>query len=296
LTNLRGGRDSTPEENLSADDEKLWTSAGLAPRSSLELLPFWNLLAAAREDKRAKERCKRLKQDWELKDSVLGRLQRGVLINWLKDHPHVVDEIVLHYGPPITREWLQYIAPVIEDDQAADAKAQATPERVEFHLYDLPRRSVVKFCSPNGYRVMILFPPNVAARLPVSVFPSDRVEIYLPDTVQQWRPEDVEAMRDWPVVVFPANTEASWEQAMAIAEKIRDVAASVRIIGMLDLKRHLQNDLAACELWGFWLCRCQFGAHWTVGDEHFRNDCKLHREVRRLEELRTYNKARAGAD
>ncbi len=303
MTNLRGttkgihadgtpdvGADSIPEENLSADDEKLWTSAGLAARPSLEL-PFWDLLAAvAREDKHARERCKRLKQDWEFKDDVLGRLQRGVLISWLKDHAHVQDEIVLHYGPPITREWFQYIAPVIEDDQAADAKAQTTPERVEIHLYDLPRRSVVQFCSPSGYRVMILFPPDVARRRPIPIFPADRVEIYLPDTVQQWRPEDVEAMHDWPVVVFPANTEASWEQARMIAQRLQGVAVSTRLIDMADLRGHIQNELAACELWGFGLCRCEYsdGDHWTIGDEHFRNYCKKHQSAVRMEGLRSY--------
>ncbi len=307
LTNLRGGWGSdrgstegihadgtpdvgarTPKENLSADEQNLSPAGSLAARPSLELA-LWDLLdAAARGNEHAKRRCQELKLDWQRKDEVLGYLQRGALIRWLDDHPDVRDGIVLHYGPPITREWFQYIAPVIEDDQAADAKAQATPERVEIHLFDLPHPSVVQFCSPSGYRVMILFPPN-AARQPIPIS-ADRVEIHLPDTIQQWRPEDVEAMRDWPVVVFPANTEASWEQARGIAQRLQGVAASIRLIDMANPRGHIQNEIAAGELWGFRRCRCEYsdGAHWTIGDEHFRNYCKKHQSAVRMEGLRSY--------
>jgi hypothetical protein len=286
-----------PESPEEIDEQTSWQSAGPG-RPRLEY-PLWHLLDAAREKKSAKQRCERLKVDWQRKDEVLGLVQRGAVIRWLEDHLEVLNEIIFHYSDmqpgsdvlplPITREWFQYIAPVIEDDHVVDANACTAPERVEIHLYDPPSRPMLQFCSPSAYRVIILFPPN-SARWPVS-FPPDRVEIHLPDTVQQWQPEDVEAMRDWPVVVFPANTEASWEQARAIAQKLQGVAASVRLIDMLNPKGYIQNELAACELWGFRLCDCQYGEHHlTVGDEHFRNYCKRDQDVVHLEELRDHKR------
>jgi len=294
----------TPEENLSADEQNLLTPAGsLAARPSLDL-PFWDFLAAAaRKDRRAQERCKRLKQDWERKDDVLGHLQRGVLIHWLDDHSHVRDQIISRYTPPpdsgiltrgdqrpsgrvlpITREWFQDIKPAIEEDEKADAEARATPDRVEIHLYDPPRRSSIMFCS-SGVEIKVHFLDAPDRPL---VIPRDRVEINLPDTPEQWRPDDVEAMRHKTVVVFPLNTDASWEQARSIAQKLQGVAASIRLIDTANPRGHIQNELAACELWGFWLSRCRFGDHWTVGDERFRNDCKEHQNEQRLTALHAY--------
>jgi len=100
----------------------------MAAQPSIELA-LWDLLdAAARKDERAKQRCQDLKLDWQRKDESLGRLQRGVLIRWLDDHPDVLDQIRRHVPPPdagaptkddaqpssrmlpITREWFQYLS------------------------------------------------------------------------------------------------------------------------------------------------------------------------------------------
>jgi hypothetical protein len=289
--------------------DSLFAERPQLPIETLNLSP-WNslsdLLDAAEGSERARRRCEALRRDWQLKNRILEYLQRGMLIGWLDDHADMQQRIIHRYAQPpdatrptksgqqpnegrvapIMREWFLDIAHVIKEDQEADTRACAAPDRVEISLNDLPRRSSVMFHSPSGVDILINFrgaPPDRS----IIMWPPDRVALYLPDTPEQWRPEYVEAMRGWSVVVFPLNTEASWRHARAIALKLQGVAASTRLIDMRNLRADIQNDLAACELWGFWLCRCQHG-HWTIGDEHFRNDCKRHQYEKRRADLSTY--------
>jgi hypothetical protein len=187
---------------------------------------------------------------------------------------------------PITREWFLDMLSAIKVDQELDYKAGVAPDRVEIHLYDPPRRSVVTFHSSAGIERVEIHFRDASHR--TIVFPPDRVELHLPDTPEQWHPDEIDAMRGRTVVMFPTNTEASWNHARSIAQKLRGVAASIRLIDMRNMKNQLQNELAACELWGFWLCLCQHNDHLTIGDEHFRNDCKKHQNEKRLAGLSAY--------
>jgi hypothetical protein len=281
---------SAPTEPLAQPCVPLTGYTTMGP--DLTLYELWPLLDAAAEDERAQQLCKNLKGNRSLKNNALEILQEGPLIWWLNDHPEMRDQLIRRYALPldakahtkgvrqgssrvlITRDWFQHIASVIGEDQEADTKACAAPDRAEIFL---DRARTLEQWQREQW------PPDVveamASLRTMVIIPSARKEIYLSENPKLLPLDD---LRGRPVLLFPLKTNASWERARLASQIIQTVAATVRIIPSWNPN---PNDLAACELWRFGLCQCQLCHQWTIGDEHFQNFFKMCQKASQLEEF-----------
>lgn len=236
---------------------------------------LWGLLRAAVEEGDARRVCEDLKRNRQLKNAVLEGAQSGVLMRWLGEHRDVRAEVSLHHAPepgrrgryeglPITTDWFPEIA-WQDDDGGGNSECGQLVRRARVRLGGIA--SAIRRDREGDAQALAV------------------LEVVEPE---EWPRDDVESLRGRVVAVHLNNALSSPERVQQVIQELRGIAADVVTFDSRDPTFDIMEELAACELFGFRIRRCRFGHHYTVGDYHFRSNCKKCQKEKRLRELQRY--------